>query len=107
MLTASTQSLSKITPHKDLDVLGEYKRTKDHHLLEHLFHVNDFKHTDKQFKVGIFDRKLQNPTEKRFQASFKKRLEKLMPKFGDEFKHFKLSFHELKKIQENKHLAAK
>lgn len=81
-----------ISPRKDVDIVSEFKRTKDPALLAHTYNANDFKHTGDQFKVGKFDPKLESPVEKRFKASFKKRLEKLEPKW-DEIKQWKVLTH--------------
>lgn len=101
-LTNSTSSTSMSallsTPRKDIDVVKDYKRTKNDALLSTGFNLNDFKFTGNQFRVGKIDPKLQTTTEKRFQSAYRKRLEKLMPNWEDIKQVKPLNYQELKEL---------
>lgn len=108
-LASSSQS-APMTPSPlkpNPSVVGDYKRTKDTRLLANSFHLNDFKFTGDQFKVGRPDPKVQNPVEKRFQAMFKKRLEVLSPRWDEVKKTKSLSFHEMKELHNQLALKSK
>lgn len=98
--SSSSTSMSALlsTPRKDIDVVKDYKRTKNDALLSTGFNLNDFKFTGNQFRVGKIDPKLQTTTEKRFQSAYRKRLEKLMPNWEDVKQVKPLNYQELKEI---------